>query len=253
MTARSRTFLSPRHSYGVGIYNLCQNTTGLPVGLYFSSGARAKDARMFWRIDFFTISDRLSKSPFTKKGGTMNAFDEPLMSAITRSICIGNMFAAEDLDLLVCRKITYVVSVSHQHFGWLKHAYKNLGIDHIAIPIEDHLSFDGDDSDRIIGLLLGKAFLRTQLVSEGPGTVLVHCERSVSRSPAYVVAFLVWRYGMPFDEALELVASHHPLANPSPHIMDSFLRCIGKDFESEEAYEAYKEHWRAILFSHSRR
>ena len=177
----------------------------------------------------------------------MNVFTKPVLSTVTRGICIGNILAAENKETLTRHKIGYVVSV-YPDAEWLGQLYKNLGIGHIIIPVRDNQPFD-NDLDRIAGTLLDKAFPRTRLISEeGLRSVLVHCGQGISRAPAYVITFLMWCYGMPLDEALRIVASCHPPANPSPQVLDSFLRCIGKGFEDEESYEAYKTRWSRILF-----
>lgn len=58
-----------------------------------------------------------------------------------------------------------------------------------------------------------------QAVDDGAG-VLVHCNAGVSRSVSVVVAYLMSRRRMPFQEALDAVRAVRPAAKPN----DGFLR-----------------------------
>lgn len=48
------------------------------------------------------------------------------------------------------------------------------------------------------------------------GAVLVHCVRGVSRSAALVIAYLIARGGLSFDDALALTKRARPVAGPRP-------------------------------------
>lgn len=51
--------------------------------------------------------------------------------------------------------------------------------------------------------------------NKGPGAVLVHCQKGISRSATLVVAYLMRRNGWSPSEALEFVRRHRPIANPN--------------------------------------
>ena len=48
-------------------------------------------------------------------------------------------------------------------------------------------------------------FIDHMLHSEPAGAVLVHCEYGVSRSPTIVIAYLMWKRGLKFEDALAMV------------------------------------------------
>jgi hypothetical protein len=47
------------------------------------------------------------------------------------------------------------------------------------------------------------------------GTVLVHCREGVSRSSTIVIAYLIWKQSLPFEQAYELVRSMRMICNPN--------------------------------------
>jgi hypothetical protein len=47
------------------------------------------------------------------------------------------------------------------------------------------------------------------------GAVLVHCHEGISRSATVVIAYLMWKYSMPMDDAYALVSRARPLIRPN--------------------------------------
>lgn len=47
------------------------------------------------------------------------------------------------------------------------------------------------------------------------GRVLVHCREGVSRSATMVLAYMMWRFKMPFDQAHECLRKVRPICNPN--------------------------------------
>jgi protein-tyrosine phosphatase len=47
------------------------------------------------------------------------------------------------------------------------------------------------------------------------GKVLVHCQRGVSRSAAIVAAYLMWKYKISLEEALQRVITARPVVCPN--------------------------------------
>lgn len=65
-----------------------------------------------------------------------------------------------------------------------------------------HINIDDDPSEDIIN-----QFSKTNEFIDGDEGILVHCEAGVSRSPSFVIAFLMWKYGYSPEEATSIVAS----------------------------------------------
>ncbi|THU53350.1 hypothetical protein C4D60_Mb10t13470 [Musa balbisiana] len=57
------------------------------------------------------------------------------------------------------------------------------------------------------------------------GRALVHCRRGASRSAALVVAYLMWRRALPFDDALRAVRAVRPSVDPNLGFAAQLLRC----------------------------
>ncbi|MFQ5863239.1 MAG: dual specificity protein phosphatase family protein [Candidatus Brocadiales bacterium] len=55
--------------------------------------------------------------------------------------------------------------------------------------------------------------------------VCVACDAGISRSAGAITAYLVSKEGMGIDEAMELIKSRHPIANPHPLIVESIIKC----------------------------
>lgn len=60
--------------------------------------------------------------------------------------------------------------------------------------------------------------------------ILVHCAAGISRSATAVIAYLMKHGKLPFNQALSLVRSKRPVANPHPHLIRSLIRDLGQNF-----------------------
>ena len=49
----------------------------------------------------------------------------------------------------------------------------------------------------------------------GEENILVHCMGGASRSPTFVIAYIMWKYTLPYNNALELVNQKRPFIFPN--------------------------------------
>lgn len=56
------------------------------------------------------------------------------------------------------------------------------------------------------------------------GRVLVHCREGVSRSATMVIAYLMWRFMMPFEAAHDAIRKARPICNPNTGFTCQLLR-----------------------------
>merc|ERR1719319_1496026 len=73
-----------------------------------------------------------------------------------------------------------------------------------------------DDPTKKLGSHFGPAcaFIDKKLSTPG-GAVLAHCAGGVSRSATIVIAYLMWKFSLPFKEAIELCQTRRQRINPN--------------------------------------
>jgi len=135
------------------------------------------------------------------------------MSMITNNIYITDINGARNTDLIKDKRISCVVSLTKQP------VFRASNIKYFHIKIDDtesvnFLSMTVDVADQVIELITQNSI------------VLVHCFLGVSRSVSFVILVLI-KQGMEFDDALKLVTTKRPAANPNP----SFKKQL-KDFSN---------------------
>lgn len=157
------------------------------------------------------FSDRVLLSNLLKRHSECHSN----MSMITNNIYITDINGARNTDLIKDKRINCVVSLTKQPVFRASNA--NIKYFHIKIDDTesvDFLSMTVDVADRVVELIALNS------------TVLVHCFLGVSRSVSFVILILI-KQGMEFDDALKLVTSKRPSANPNP----SFKKQL-KDFSN---------------------
>ncbi|CAL9762875.1 unnamed protein product [Musa acuminata subsp. burmannicoides] len=137
------------------------------------------------------------------------------ISRVDDHVYLGGDAAARDRAALRRNGITHVLNCAGgacpDHFrGEL--AYRTLWLR--DSPAEDLASVLYDAFD----------FLERARVAPR-GRALVHCRRGASRSAALVVAYIMWRRALPFDDALRTVRAVRPSVDPNLGFAAQLLRC----------------------------
>ncbi|XP_071152429.1 dual specificity protein phosphatase 12-like isoform X2 [Mytilus edulis] len=154
------------------------------------------------------------------------------LDVIVDNLYVGSQQATKDPSMLLELGVTHVVTVSDGPIDKIVNSgfFKYKFIEGIDFDITD---------------LLQRFPEVTAFIEEGvkSGAVLVHCVAGVSRSVTMVMAYLMEKNGMSFDDALKLVQQKRKYANPN----DGFIKQL-KLYEkmkcrldpSDEEYRVYR-------------
>jgi dual specificity phosphatase 12 len=177
----------------------------------------------------------------------------PSMSEVEPGLFLGNCWSSYDRILLEANDIDAVVSLTDASHGlW--------AITSEYVPRDRHkwlLCEDSLTQDLLIHMGHICEFIDHMLHSEPPGAVLVHCELGVSRSPTIVIAYLMWKRGLKFEDALAMVKEKRKI-KPSANFIKQLQiwEQVGYEiWENSETkvpkapYQAYLEERAAILMA----
>ena len=116
---------------------------------------------------------------------------------------IDNLYAsskeiAEDINILNQNNITTIISLNNQSFEY------PLTMTHYRFDTEDNPNFNMKEYYDIIYNIIIKS-----------NNVLVHCDAGVSRTGSIIIYYLMSKYNISYDEALEYALSKRPSISPN--------------------------------------
>lgn len=129
---------------------------------------------------------------------------------------IGGLYALYQPNLVKAAGVTHVLSIIDFDFYELKESsdfLKSQNYTHLVIPIEDD-----PNEDLLQHFEQMCSFIEEGLL--GGGGVFVHCAMGKSRSAAAIVAYLMWKFGFPVEDALSQVCEGRPVCGPNPGFME---------------------------------
>lgn len=132
------------------------------------------------------------------------AFFDRECSRISDHLFLGSDLVARDRDALARNRITHVLNC----VGFVCPEYFKPELTYKTLWLRDTPSED-------ITSVLYDVFDYFEEVRERKGRVFVHCCRGVSRSSSLVIAYLMWREGLGFDEAFRRVRAEREVTNPN--------------------------------------
>ncbi|KAG5501070.1 hypothetical protein GH5_04663 [Leishmania sp. Ghana 2012 LV757] len=130
---------------------------------------------------------------------------QPEVTEVLPYLFVGGEDAARDRAQLLRKGITHVVNT----VSWC--------IDNFFPNLFRYLSLSlSDAADEPIFSLFAvvNAFIEDAL-ERHQGRVFVHCQQGVSRSCTFVIAYIMWKQGLCYDRAYELVRARRNVCNPN--------------------------------------
>eukprot|EP01012_Entosiphon_sulcatum_P037779 TRINITY_DN4866_c0_g2_i1.p1 TRINITY_DN4866_c0_g2~~TRINITY_DN4866_c0_g2_i1.p1 ORF type:complete len:214 (-),score=34.63 TRINITY_DN4866_c0_g2_i1:255-896(-) len=124
---------------------------------------------------------------------------------IPNFLYLGNAWDATNFDLLQKKGIAYIVNTARECDS--PDAAQH-GIKYLKFDLDDH-------SDAPISRCFQDAFRFIDEAQREKKGVLVHCHRGISRSATIVIAYLMARNCMSFEESFEFVKRKRDIINPN--------------------------------------
>ncbi|KAF1978881.1 phosphatases II [Bimuria novae-zelandiae CBS 107.79] len=157
------------------------------------------------------------------------------------NLYIGGLYALHQQHLLQALPITHVLSVVDYEPNLSKLTHLK-GVKKMHVWVQDD-----PDEDLLKWFEKTGGFIKKAL--EGSGGVFVHCAMGKSRSAAVVVAWLVERYGVSWEEGLKQVEEGRPVCDPNPGFKEQLAvwERIVKEKDEGKRKEMYKE-WENARF-----
>lgn len=156
----------------------------------------------------------LEQSPreFESEKGKL-AFFENVCSKITNHIYLGSDALAKNRKVLEQNGITHVLNC----VGFVCPEYFKGDLKYMTLWLRDSPSED-------ITSILYDVFDYFEDVREQGGRVLVHCSKGVSRSNSLVIAYLMWREKLSFEDAFQHVKAARGVTNPNMGFASQLLQ-----------------------------
>ncbi|CAH2060824.1 unnamed protein product, partial [Iphiclides podalirius] len=127
-------------------------------------------------------------------------------SQIVPGLYLSNARAAVDASVIRCLNITHVLTVETHKIP--KSAFPDPHIVTLFIR-----AYDSPDTNLLPYFPMANAFIDDGIKR---GNVLVHCHFGVSRSATLVIAYIMEKYKLRFEEAFSYVRSRRRFINPNP-------------------------------------
>ena len=146
-----------------------------------------------------------SSRPPVSQRRMIQEFDHKLSTVLPNQLLLGAEQSARDEQKLLAEGVTAIVNcagvICANHFP---HRFNYLKLNLLDTAREDISSVFYDALD----------FMDTVLERER-GCVFVHCQHGVSRSSTLVIAYIMWKRRLSYDDALEFVRAARPTINPN--------------------------------------
>lgn len=133
---------------------------------------------------------------------------------------LGGMYARQNPIVLEHLGITHILNMAaEQHLDTVLLSNRNISVKHILADDYEYYNIRQHFEESF-------EFIEDALAKNG--RILIHCALGISRSPTIVIAYIMYRYGMTYQNAYQYVLNLRPNINPN----NSFKMQL-QDFEYE--------------------
>ncbi|XP_046974194.1 dual specificity protein phosphatase MPK-4-like [Vanessa cardui] len=152
-------------------------------------------------------------------------------SQIIPGLYLSNARAAGDRNVLEHLKITHVLTVETRRLP--KSTFIDTNISTLYIR-----AYDTPTTNLMPYFPMANAFIEEGLQK---GNVLVHCHFGVSRSATIVIAFIMAKYKLTFEQAYAFVRQRRRFINPNPGFVNQLKQYhrMNYDVRGYQRFEAY--------------
>ncbi|KAH8822938.1 protein-tyrosine phosphatase-like protein [Flagelloscypha sp. PMI_526] len=164
-----------------------------------------------------------------------NTYGQP--DEILPGLWLTGYYTASRAEVLKERNITYVLTVLDDSFASEEDVTEtDMPITRLKIPVDDWIDVDllchFSDTNKFID----------EALEQGRG-IVVHCMMGVSRSATVVIAYLMWKKSMTFEDALTHVKERRPVIDPNEGFRAQLriYEQFGCNMETEEAKKASED------------
>jgi hypothetical protein len=153
-------------------------------------------------ISTSTDEDISTPTPVTTKPADIESFE---MSEILSGLYLGNARDAEDLNLLKQNQIKTVINISTS----IPCAFEDdKTFEYLRVPCHDTCK-----QNILQHFETTFEYIHKRLLADKK--ILVHCQGGVSRSPSFIIGYLMRHHSKTFDEAHNLVKTKRSIINPN--------------------------------------
>lgn len=131
------------------------------------------------------------------------------LSQVLPGLYLGNARDAEDLNLLQQHDISFIINISTSIPCYFEN---EKGFEYMRLPCHD-------SSNQNIIQYFETAFAYIDRILSMKKNILVHCQGGVSRSPSFIIGYLMRYQSKTFDEAHRLVKTKRSIINPNLHFL----------------------------------
>ena len=164
---------------------------------------RKNKKKRFLKLNKKKIQSTIDESDQCKQTGN-DSVPKKLIFQIEKHLFCSGYHTAQNKHLLESHNISHIINLTAHKYP---NAHKNL-FTHSSFSFSDHENFDLTSKlDPVLQIMQDK-------ISNNQ-SVLVHCQKGISRAPSVIIAFLIKFRNMSFEEALKMVQKHNPEAYPN--------------------------------------